>query len=119
MALELKDIEAILGFIRAFVGGRLSSRAQSQQDYKKWVRARQDDARRDIRLAVADVEKLAAFAHSMMWVTYKIRDREIEQDIMDTHNKEGHELISSIVRSQIRLAALDIKSISEGGPFNQ
>lgn len=55
----------------AYLGGILTSRAQTKLERDKWLRARQDDVRRDIRAAVASlVSALAAFAHSIMWFTY-------------------------------------------------
>jgi hypothetical protein len=119
MPLDMNDIVPILGLIFGFVSGRLTSRAQSKQEYKKWARALKDDVRRDIRLAIADVaEKLAAFAHSMMWTTYSVtRTNANLKEIVDAYEKESHELISRLVSSQIRLAALDINAYRQVTPF--
>jgi hypothetical protein len=113
------SILGLLGLIIAFVSGLLTSRAQSHQESEKWVRAREDDVRRDIRLAIADVaEKLAAFAHSMMWTTYRVnRTNANLKEIVDTYGKESHELIGRLVSSQIRLAALDMNAYQKVTPF--
>jgi hypothetical protein len=113
-------VGAVIGAIVGLLGGLLAIRAERQLEYQKWVRGREDDVRRDIRLAVAEVAtKLAALAHAVMWFTYKTVNSagRMSPSAFETYQKEIHELISGIVGAQIRLAALDKSLYKSVTPF--
>lgn len=99
-------ISAGLGYI----SGLITSRAQARLEHDKWLRARRDDVRRDIRTALAGVASdLAALAHSIMWFTYNAADKDGPPDekAIQAYEEEIHRFISNVVGAQVRLAALN------------
>ncbi len=113
-------IGAAIGAIAGVLGGLFAIRAERKLEYQKWVRGREDDVRRDVRLAVAEVaNKLAALAHAVMWFTYKTvaTKQEPSPSILETFDKEVHELTSNLVGAQIRLAELDSSLYKQITPF--
>lgn len=101
---------ALVGAIAGLVGGYLAGRRQSQLEYKKWVRAREDDLAKEARLAVADfTRKLAAATHSIVWLAWKARFRpfEVRQQDISTYDEEMHKLIPEIVGTLVVISALN------------
>src|SRR5882724_1460048 len=89
-------ISAGLGYL----GGFITSRAQASLEYDKWLRARRDDVRRDIRSVLAGVaSELAALAHAIMWFTYNATDAGStpNQKATEAYSEETHRLISSVI----------------------
>ena len=109
-------ITAALGYI----GGYITSRAQAKLEYDKWLRARKDDVRRDIRSAVAQLASdLAALAHVVLWFSYKVVNSGASPDKaqLTAYNEESHRLLSAVVGTQVRLAAFDDRAYKKMTPF--
>src|SRR5262245_21295595 len=78
--LEVAMSDTIIGAVSVLTGGALgflaatyTDRADRKLEFEKWVRARDDDVNRDVRMAVASVVMLLAeYAHSLMWSTFSM-----------------------------------------------
>jgi len=101
---------ALIGAIVALVGGYLAGSRQSRLEYKKWLRAREDDLAKEARLAVAEfTRKLATAIHSIVWLAWKARFRsaEITQQDISRYDEEMHNLIPEIVGTLAVISALN------------
>jgi hypothetical protein len=70
--------------------------------------ATETEARRNIRLAVAEVAKRVAAAHSIAWTTWQARysPNDFAGKNLDKYDEEIHLLLSDIVGARVVLAAL-------------
>lgn len=101
---------ALVGAISGLVGGYLAGRRQSQLEYNKWIRTREDDLAKEARLAVADLtRKLATATHGIVWLAWKAvnRPNDVTQQDISAYDDEMHKLIPDIVGALAVVSALN------------
>ena len=121
MEKELLTLAAtLIGAASGILGGYLASLRQATIEREKWFHTREDEVRKDIRGAVADLmKKLAVGIHAMMWVTWKAlqHDCSITVDEVTQYEKEYHQLIGDIVSAQMVLASVNSETYERITPI--
>ena len=95
-----------MGYLGALIVKALDLRA----DRDRWRRARRDEVFRDSRRVAGDLAaKIAEFAHSIMWFSYKMdeHNRGSWKALQQQFDTETHSLIATLKGAEVRLAALD------------
>ncbi len=103
-------VTAVMGGIIALLVGWLAGRREANLESEKWRRAREDDLKKETRLAVADLtRKLALAAHSMVWLTWKATHRpsEFTREDIANYDEEMHRVIPDIVGAHAVVSALE------------
>jgi hypothetical protein len=107
-------IGAVIGAGLSLMGTLVSGWQESKLERAKWLRAREDQAIKDLRIAVADLaRRLAAGVHSIEWLTwpakYQSDDLTVDQldDKIRAYNQEVHGLFSELTGCLVVIAALD------------
>jgi hypothetical protein len=99
----------IVGALTTLLAGFLAGRHQTQLEREKWERARQEEAERSIRAAVADfTKKMAAGVQVVVWLTWHAKnnpDKLIGANLAE-YEKEMKSLYLELVGSRIAVAAL-------------
>jgi hypothetical protein len=103
-------IGTAIGAISGLGGGYLAGRRQTQLEREKWVRSRNDEHEKTLRLALAELtRKLAAGTHAIAWLTWKAKyaSTELTEGDLSVYNKDMKALFPDIVGSRIVVVALD------------
>src|ERR1051326_1558955 len=106
-------IGAAIGAISGLGGGYLGGLWQSRLERAKWLRSRNDEREKQLRIAVAELtRKLAVGTHQIAWLTWKARNApaELTEEDISIYNGEMKALLPDIVASRVVVDALD-KSI--------
>jgi hypothetical protein len=97
-----------------------NSRRQSNLEYEKWLRTREDQIDKDFRLAVADLtRKIVQGTHQIFWLAWKAKHEPTyltEEDFI-MYDKRMAELFPDMVGSRIIVAALNQKVHTDMTPF--
>ena len=105
-------IGAAIGALAGLLGGVLTGRRQAELEKEKWLQAREDDIKKDTRLALAELtRKMAAVTQAMLWFTAKAvntPDKLTQEDILD-YDKEVQRLLPDILGSLMVISALNKK----------
>ncbi len=99
-----------IGALVGLAGGFLTSRQQSKLEYLKWVRTKEDEYEKEVRLAVAELtKKLAAGTQAISWFTSKaqIEPANLSEHDLLAYDKTIQTLYLDIVSARIVVAALN------------
>jgi hypothetical protein len=117
---QLTLIAAVIAAVVSLFNIFYTTFSQSRLESQKWIQARQDDADKNLRLAVADLtRKLAIGSHRMGWVTWKAvyaRDSFSAEDIA-TYDKDMREVLPDVIAAHLLIAAMDRKTYDKIGPL--
>lgn len=100
---------AIAAFV-AFVVALYNGSRQSKLESERWLRAREDEADREFRVAVADLtRKIAQGNHRIVWLAWKARNEpaSLTDDDFRMYDEQMAELFPDIVGSRVIVAALN------------
>jgi hypothetical protein len=99
-----------IGALTGLAGGFLAGRQQSKLEHQKWLQTQDDEYKKEVRLAVAELtKKLATGAHTISWYTSKAKigpSIVTENDLLAFDNAM-YALYPDIVSSRIVVAALN------------
>jgi len=113
-------IGTAIGALSGLAGGYLAGRRQSQLEYEKWRREREDNLEKDIRSAVAELtKKLAAGIQAIGWLTWKAENypTKITEDDLANYDNDMKTLFPDIVGSRIAVAALNRETHTKMTPL--
>jgi hypothetical protein len=111
---------ALLGIFGGIAGGYFAGRQQKSLEYEKWLRAREDDAAKETRLAVAELtRKLGEAVHSMTWLTWKAayQPSKLAQEDISTYDREMHSLLPALAGSLAIISALSNEMYRKMSPI--
>lgn len=111
---------AFLGIFGGILGGYFAGRQQRSLEYEKWLRAREDDAAKETRLAVAELtRKLGEAVHSMTWLTWKAayQPKKLTQEDILAYDREMHALLPALAGSLAVISALSIEMYRKMSPI--
>lgn len=103
-------IGTAIGALVGLAGGFLTSRQQTRLEYLKWVRTKEDEYEKEVRLAVAKLtKKLAAGTQAISWFTSKaqIEPAKLTENDLLAYDNTIQALYLDIVSSRIVVAALN------------
>jgi hypothetical protein len=91
-------------------GGYLAGLRQSRLETERWLRGREDEREKNLRLAIAELtRRLAAGTHEVSWITWKAKHAptELTEEDLNVYNREMKALFPDIVASRIVVNAID------------
>ncbi len=117
---RLTLIAALVAAFASVFGVIYATWSQSNLEEKKWFQARQDEANKNQRLAVADLAgKMGKAVQQMEWITWMANNEPENFSVADvkTYNKEINELFSEISASHLIIAALNKSAYDKVTPL--
>jgi hypothetical protein len=113
-------LAALIGAVAGITGGYLSGWQQARLEYKKWLRAREDDVAKELRLAVADLmRKMATTAQHISWFTWEAdyRPDRITKEAVELYDTEMRGLFPEIDSALIMVSALSNEAYERLAPL--
>lgn len=113
---------ALIGALAALTGTYLSGLQQAKIEYKKWLRAREDEIDQELREAItALMQKMAVAAQTISWFTWEAdyRPDRISKEVIDGYDLEMKALFPQIDSALILVSALRKQAYDDLAPIIQ
>ena len=113
-------IVAVISTVSALSGAWLTGWRQSRLEHQKWLRIREDEIRKEFRLAMAELAKRVYIALQLMqWTTWKAKhdSSNLTEDELAQYDREMKELWPNIVSARVLVAALNNEIHSQITPL--
>lgn len=113
-------IGTFIGAGLALIGVRWSSNRQWELEQKKWLQAKENEAAKEIKLAVAVLsQKIAAEIQAIIWLTWiaEYQPAMLSEKDINAYDREMKSLMSQDVIAQAALAAVDAELHRRIKPF--